>query len=200
MQSTTESVTQAVVNEACHVFDHCIAKIRHCLDQLTEEQVWWRPREEMNSIGNLILHLTGNVGQWIGNGLGGESDRRNRPAEFSERGQISKTVLLRRLETTVAKAEESLRHATAEVMLSKRRIQGFDVTGWGAVFDCVPHFKGHTQEIVSLTRMQLGSIAHRSQFHRPRFLCPTSPASCRKSMPAILRRPSHFTGMMKLVH
>jgi hypothetical protein len=157
MQSTAESVTQAVVNEACHVFDYCVAKIRHCLDQLTEEQVWWRPSEEMNSIGNLILHLTGNVGQWIGTGLGGEPDIRNRPREFSERGQISKTVLLQRLETTVAKAEEFLSHATAEVMLSKRRIQGFNVTGWGVVFDCVPHFKGHTQEIVSLTRMQLGS-------------------------------------------
>ncbi len=99
---------------------------KHCLDQLTEEQVWWRPKEEMNSIGNLILHLMGNVRQWIVAGIGGQTDVRKRPAEFSERGPVNKAVLLLKLETVVAQAEEMLRKASAEEMLSERRIQGFN--------------------------------------------------------------------------
>ena len=157
MPTTAESVTRAVANEACRVFEQCLIKISHCLDQLADEQVWWRPKEEMNSIGNLILHLTGNVRQWIVAGIGEEADVRNRPAEFSERGPVSKGVLLLQLETVVAQAEEALRKASAEEMLNERRIQGFDTSGWGAVFDCVPHFKGHTQEIICLTRIQLGN-------------------------------------------
>jgi hypothetical protein len=146
-----------VINETCHALDQAVLRIEHCTEQLTEEQVWWRPNEDMNSIGNLVLHLTGNVRQWIVAGLGGQADVRNRPAEFSERGPMAKAELLERLKSVVAEGKEVLARATAEDLLSKRRIQGFDKTGWGAIFDCLPHFKGHTQEIICLTRMQLGS-------------------------------------------
>jgi len=162
MPPTADSVTRAVAHEACEVLDQCHIKIKHCLDQLTEEQVWWRPKEEMNSIGNLILHLTGNVRQWIVAGLGDETDVRNRPAEFSERAPIKKAVLLHELEAVLEAAKGTLRRTTAEQMLNTRHIQGFETSGWGALFDCVPHFKGHTQEIICLTRMQLGSAY---QFH-----------------------------------
>jgi len=157
MPASAESVTRAVAEETCQVFEQCLVKIRHCIAQLSDEQVWWRPREEMNSTGNLILHLTGNVRQWIVGGIGGEADLRNRPAEFAERGPIPTADLIKRLEDVVRGAQQVLRHATAEQMLSRRRIQGFETSGWGAVFDCVPHFKGHTQEIICLTRMQLGA-------------------------------------------
>jgi Protein of unknown function (DUF1572) len=65
-------------------------RIKHCLGQLTDEQIWWRSHPSLNSIGNLILHLCGNVRQWIVAGLGSAADSRNRSAEFSERGPISK--------------------------------------------------------------------------------------------------------------
>jgi Protein of unknown function (DUF1572) len=156
MHASAESVTRAVAEEACQVFEQCLAKISHCLAQLSEEQAWWRPREEMNSIGNLILHLTGNVRQWVVAGIGGEADIRKRPAEFQERGPIPAAELNNRLEEVVRRAQEVLRQATPEQLLGQRRIQGFETSGWGAVFDCVPHFKGHTQEIICLTRMQLG--------------------------------------------
>jgi hypothetical protein len=109
----------------------------------------------MNSIANLILHLTGNVWQWMVAGIGGSVDVRNRPAEFAEQGPIPKAKLLAAMEVVVAETAEVFRRATAADMLSARRIQGFTVTGWGALFDCIPHFKGHTQEIICETRMQL---------------------------------------------
>jgi hypothetical protein len=155
MSPTADDVSGAVLHEASAVLDQCVAKIRHCLDQLSEEQVWWRPHPAMNSIGNLILHLTGNVRQWMVSGLGGSSDVRDRPSEFAERGPISKAKLLAGLEMAVGATREVFRRATAAEMLTPRRIQGFTVTGWGALFDCIPHFKGHTQEIICETRLQL---------------------------------------------
>ena len=156
MEPTQRDVTVVVIAETTNCLTSCVAKIRHCLSQLTDEQVWWRPHESMNSIGNLILHLSGNVRQWIVAGIGGAPDVRDRPREFSEIQVIPKDELLRRLKEAVSEASEALSKMTTAEMLRPRRIQGFEVSGLGAIFDSVPHFKGHTQEIIGLTRMQLG--------------------------------------------
>jgi hypothetical protein len=133
-----------------------LARIEHCLGQLTEEQVWWRPAEALNSVGNLLLHLAGNVRQWIVAGLGGIPDARNRPAEFTERRQVPKAELLAGLTSTVQEARAVLARQTAEDWVRVRRVQGFEVTGVAAALDSVSHFRGHTQEIVHMTRTLLG--------------------------------------------
>jgi hypothetical protein len=153
---TADELAAAVGTEAANELASALAKIKHCLGQLTDEQVWWHPRPSLNSIGNLILHLCGNMRQWILAGLGGAADSRDRPAEFAERGPIPRDELLRRLEDVVAEARAVLARLTARQLLEARRIQGFVVTGVAAIFDSVPHFRGHTQEIVSMTRWQLG--------------------------------------------
>jgi hypothetical protein len=155
MPTTADDVTSAALHEASRVLNQCVLKIGHCLEQLSEEQVWWRPHESMNSIGNLILHLTGNVRQWMVSGIGGHPDVRIRSAEFAERGPIPKAKLLAGLQAVVSETADAFRRATAADMLQPRVIQGYPVTGWGALFDCVPHFNGHTQEIICTTRMQL---------------------------------------------
>jgi hypothetical protein len=146
----------AVGSAAAKEMTSALARIKHCLGQLSDEQLWQRSQPSLNSIGNVILHLCGNVRQWIVAGLGGAPDTRNRPAEFSERGAISKEELLRRLHSVVGEAKEVLARQSAEQLLKVRRIQGWDVTGLAAIFDSVPHFRGHTQEIVHMTRLQLG--------------------------------------------
>jgi hypothetical protein len=153
---TADDLAAAVGAEAANELASALAKIKHCLGQLTDEQVWWRSRRSLNSIGNLILHLCGNVRQWIVAGLGEAVDSRDRRAEFAERGPIPKEELLRRLEAVVNEARAVLARQTARQLLEARRIQGFAVTGLAAIFDSVAHFRGHTQEIVSLTRLQLG--------------------------------------------
>lgn len=156
MPDTDTSIAEAYVAEARKQLAKATRVLRHCLDQLIDEQLSWRPRGSMNSIGNLILHLCGNVRQWIISGVGGEPDQRNRPFEFADRGPFTKEDLIRDLDETVEKANNVLFAVESSRLLVPRCIQGFENTGLSAIFDSVAHFKGHTQEIVCLTRMQLG--------------------------------------------
>ena len=155
MEPTTQ-LAEAVSNAAADELANAVRKIKHCLAQLSDEQLWWRPSEEMNSVGNLLLHLCGNLRQWIICGIGGEEDRRDRPAEFAQRDGLSKEEMLSQLDATVTEAQAALSRMTVDDLLAGRRIQGFEVSGMQAIFDAVPHFRGHTQEIVHMTRVQLG--------------------------------------------
>jgi hypothetical protein len=165
---TTDELAAAVGAAAADELANALGKIEHCLTQLSDAQVWQRPRPALNSVGNLLLHLEGNLRQWVLAGLGGAPDARDRPAEFAERGPVPKDELLRRLRAAVGEARGVLARQTARQWLELRRVQGFEVTGLGALFDSVPHFRGHTQEIVHLTREMLGD-AYRFQWR------PTTP-------------------------
>lgn len=155
---TADELASAVGSAAAHELTKALERINHCLDQLTDQQVWARQRPNLNSIGNLILHLCGNLRQWIVAGIGGKAETRNRPAEFSERGPIAKAELVSQLATVVEQAKSVLASVGARQLMDGRRIQGFDVTGLAAIFDSVPHFRGHAQEIVSMTRLLLNDV------------------------------------------
>jgi hypothetical protein len=133
-----------------------VGKIHHCLDQLSDEQVWWRPSPQMNSIANLMLHLAGNIRQWLVAGIGGARDERNRPAEFADRSNRTRRELSAVLSAAVGDADKALAKLTADQLTARRRIQGFDTTVIDAIFDCSTHFQGHVQEIIHMTRQQLG--------------------------------------------
>jgi uncharacterized damage-inducible protein DinB len=154
--STDAQLASAIAADASDELGQALARIRHCLNQLTDDQIWWRPDEFQNSIGNLLLHLCGNLRQWIVSGLGGAKDVRHRPGEFSERGPIARAELLARVEAVVAESAEAIAKMTADEWLRVRRIQGSEVTGLSALFRAVPHFRGHTQEIIFRTRCLLG--------------------------------------------
>ena len=156
MSANAQDVSNALLSGARHQLDEGMKKIEHCLDQLTDEQVWWRPRPEMNSIANLMLHLAGNLRQWIVAGVGGAPDIRDRPGEFADRSNLPKAEVLAKLQAVLRECDAVLARLTPEELLSARRIQGFDVTVSKAIWDVVPHFRGHTQEIIHMTRAQLG--------------------------------------------
>jgi uncharacterized damage-inducible protein DinB len=156
MEPTANSVAAALGAEAPVELRRAIDKIKHCLSQLSEEQVWWRPDESQNAIGNLLLHMCGNLRQWVVAGIGGAPDVRERPKEFAERTSIPKAELLRRLDAVVSEAESAFSRLNAADLLGTRRIQGFDVTTMHAVLHPVTHFWGHTQEIIHITRALLG--------------------------------------------
>jgi hypothetical protein len=150
------AVAEAYLTAARNRLAACQARIKHCFDQLDDAQLWWRPQESLNSIANLVLHLCGNLRQWIVAGVGGAADVRNRPLEFAERRPIPKQELIGRFNAVVAEADAVLSRVSASQILEPRRIQGFDETVLSAIFDCLTHLNGHTQEIVCITRLQLG--------------------------------------------
>jgi hypothetical protein len=154
---TADELAAVVGTTAAHELESALLRIKHCLGQLNDEQAWRRSQPSLNSIGNLILHLCGNLRQWIVAGLRSAPDVRNRPAEFAERGPVPRNELVRGLEVVVEEAKRALAGVDAQQLAQPRRIQGFDVTGAAAIFDSVPHFRGHTQEIVHMTRLQLGA-------------------------------------------
>jgi hypothetical protein len=153
---TADELAKHVAEEAARELSDALGKIAHCVDQLHDAQIWSRPDPALNSIGNLLLHLTGNLTQWIVCGIGGAADHRHRAAEFAERGPIPRGDLTRRLEAAVAGASAALKRSSASELTRVRLIQGFDVTGLAAIFHSIPHFRGHTQEIVHMTRRILG--------------------------------------------
>ena len=137
-----------------HLNDDYLPKIRRCFEVLPPEDIWWRAHENTNSIGNLVLHLCGNVRQWIVSGLGGEEDRRRRPAEFSQRRPLPKDQLLEMLETVVREATQVLGSLGEADLATTRRIQVYDVTGLQAVLHVVEHFAYHTGQIIYITRLR----------------------------------------------
>jgi hypothetical protein len=150
------AIGEAFLGEARRHLNASVERIEHCLGQLDDPQVWWRPAEGLNSIGNLLLHLAGNLRQWVVAGVGGAADARDRPAEFAERGPIARDELLRRLRAVVAEAAAALAHLDPARLPEHRRIQGFDETAMSAIWHSLSHLSGHIQEIVLMTRLQLG--------------------------------------------
>ena len=142
--------------DAAGTLDGCLARIEHCVDQLTEEEVWFRPHPEMNAIGNLLLHLAGNISQWILSGVGGQPDTRRRQEEFDCRDRISKVVMLHRLRAVIEAAKGVILRQTEADLLTRRPIQHYVTTGLTAVFHAAGHLEGHAQEIIYITRMLRG--------------------------------------------
>ena len=128
-------------------------KIERCLERLSDEQIWWRPNDESNSIGNLVLHLCGNARQWIVCGVGGAADGRDRDAEFAQREAIARGELVALLRTTLSDIEVVLKNLTPETLLERRAIQGSDVDVLEAIFHVTEHFSMHTGQIIMLTKI-----------------------------------------------
>lgn len=131
-------------------------KIEVALERLTPDDLWWRPGEGSNSIGNLVLHLAGNTRQWIVHGLGGEDDTRRRASEFERREGPGATELLDVLRRATGDADRVLAALDPAELLVERRIQGLAVTGLGAVYHVVEHFSMHTGQILYLAKWRSG--------------------------------------------
>lgn len=132
-------------------------RIADCLGRLTEEQVWARGGENENAAGNLVLHLCGNVRQWIVAGVGGKPDVRQRDEEFDARGGVAIPQLIERLRGTVEEAAATIGAVTPERLTERLSIQKYDVTVLEAILHVVEHFSGHAAQILFITKMLTGA-------------------------------------------
>jgi uncharacterized damage-inducible protein DinB len=141
-----------------------LSRIEACLEKLSEEQVWARGSENENAVGNLVLHLSGNVRQWIVSGVGGAPDTRERDGEFSARGDISIPELKQRLRGIVTEAAAVIGAVTPERLAERVVIQKYEVSVLEAIYHVVEHFSLHTGQIIFATKLltasDMGFYAH----------------------------------------
>jgi uncharacterized damage-inducible protein DinB len=130
-------------------------KIERATAGLPDAAFWWRANERSNSIANLLVHLRGNLSQWILAGLGGESFARRRAAEFAARDGAQRGELLAALAATVGRCRAVVARSTDAELDRERRIQGYVVDGWAALFHAVEHMSYHTGQIVLLAKQLL---------------------------------------------
>ncbi|HUB17366.1 MAG TPA: DUF1572 family protein [Acidobacteriaceae bacterium] len=127
--------------------------LRRCVESLSSEQIWWRPNPSSNSIGNLILHLNGNVRQWLVDSFNQSEDQRDRPAEFAATGNLSAHALLDKLQSTINDGARVLDRLTETDLVAPYEIQGYPVHGLDAVYQVVEHFGLHYGQIAYITKM-----------------------------------------------
>jgi uncharacterized damage-inducible protein DinB len=135
---------------------HYLPKILAAVDRLSDEDLWWRPNEASNSVGNLILHLSGNIRQWIVSGVGGAPDRRDRASEFDRRDPLPRGELLETLRRAVGDADQVLARVDPADLGQARTIQGRDVTMLSAIYHVVEHFSTHVGQIVMIAKERGG--------------------------------------------
>jgi uncharacterized damage-inducible protein DinB len=143
--------------------DYSICKLRQqagriedCLGRLTEEQVWARGADNENAVGNLVLHLSGNVRQWIVSGVGGRPDIRQRDAEFAARGGIAGAGLAAHLQGVIGEAAAVLEALSPDRLAERLTVQGYPVTVLEAIYHVVEHFSGHAGQIIYATKLLTG--------------------------------------------
>jgi uncharacterized damage-inducible protein DinB len=152
--TTTDSEVAAIFLTASHseLFNQHWPRLKACVEPLTVEQIWWRPNEASNSVGNLILHLNGNLTQWIVNSFSHGEDKRDRPAEFSADGGFTAAELLNRLGATMTEVARVLDRITVEELLAPYEIQGYKTRGLDAIYHVVDHFGIHFGQIAYITK------------------------------------------------
>jgi uncharacterized damage-inducible protein DinB len=154
-----------IINEADRIFLDFSARklelltdrIESCLDRLSAEQIWARGGDNENAVGNLALHLAGNVRQWIVSGVGGKPDIRERDAEFAARGGASAAELKERLRGTVREAVAVIGGVSAERLTERVTIQKYEQSVLEAIYHVVEHFSMHTGQIQFATKMLTGA-------------------------------------------
>jgi len=173
-----ETGREFIARSRYHLTEDLLPKIERCVALLSDEQIWWRPNAESNSIGNLLLHLSGNARQWIVCGLGAGSDARDRDSEFAQRETISRSDLLSGLRQTIIEVDATLAKFDMDRLVEKKTIQGLEVTALEAILHVVEHFSMHTGQIILLTKILTSSDLRFYEFEgdapRLRFSSPTS--------------------------
>ena len=149
----TEEFTKEFVAQSANRINQNTPKIISCMNELEEDEIWRRPNNVSNSIGNLILHLCGNITQYIISSLGETEDTRERDKEFSIDGGYSKSELIGKLNLTVKRAVSVIQNMDTNGLLRKRYVQGFESSGIGNIIQVTEHYSYHTGQIVFWTKL-----------------------------------------------
>jgi hypothetical protein len=138
------------------LMSHYWPRVQRCVDELSNDDIWWREHETNNSVGNLLLHLTGNLNQFVLAGIGGAPDKRNKPREFSERQRTPKEELIRVLNDALLETDRTLAQLKQERLLDVTRVQDRDRPIFEVLSVVVDHFALHVGQIIYITKLRTG--------------------------------------------
>lgn len=150
--SQTNTLTQELLQSCIVYLEENMHKTTKALEHLEPSEIWWRPNSHSNSVGNLIVHLSGNIRQYIMATLGRQKDIRQRGLEFSQQGGLDRTELLKLLQDTVDEAIEILKNSSFEQLTAVYQVQAYEMTGAKIVIHVVEHFSYHTGQIILYTK------------------------------------------------
>lgn len=153
--SAAETVPAEFIEVSCiFLKTDFLPKLLHCLDAMSDEQIWWRPNEQSNSVGNLVLHLRGNLKQWIVVPLGGGRFRRDRNAEFATRERVPKAQLIADIQAAVDEVDAVLKSLAANQLLVRYPVQTHQTSALQAIYHVVEHFSYHLGQILYIYKLQ----------------------------------------------
>ncbi len=150
------TIDKEFLNECKLRIESSFQRLYHCFYQLDEKKIWWRPNDQMNSIGILIHHICGSFRQWTITNINNTEDVRDRPGEFLNESKITKEELTQLTADLKSGFESAINNLDPSRLTEQRRIQGYDVTLMSAIFRALTHLEGHIGQIVLLTRIQSG--------------------------------------------
>ena len=136
--------------------DQMTGYLTACLKKLSDEQVWERHGAHENAVGNLVLHLCGNMRQWIMHGVGGAKDVRVRDAEFSQSEGLTSAALIDTFASTVKEAQAIIDSFPESRLAERTTPQGRDVSMLEAIYQVVGHVQQHVGQIILLTKQMTG--------------------------------------------
>lgn len=148
-----EEFLMEFINAAIRYIDENTARLKTCLDELEEADTWRRPNEHSNSVGNLLLHLSGNIRQWVISSLGNIADSRQRDTEFAAGGGYTKVELKEKLFSTIEEAKAIIKNITLPQILKKRKVQGYSYSGISIILHVTEHYSYHTGQIIFWTKL-----------------------------------------------
>jgi len=146
----------ALPQEAHRLFAEYFGKIERCVGLLSAEQLWWRPNPQCTSVGNILLHLCGNLSQWVLAGLGGAPFERHRHEEFAAVGGEDGPALLGRLGEVVSACRDVVGDLPDEKLRQVFTIQGITANGFGVLLHAVEHMSYHTGQVVYIAKQLVG--------------------------------------------
>ena len=152
-QKMTEEFIKEFISQCIHRIDENTNRLITCLDEVEESETWKRPNENSNSVGNLVLHLCGNIRQYLISSLGNSDDVREREKEFSADGGYTKSELLQKLLVTLDEAKNTILGASNDELLRKRKVQGYTYSGIGIIVHVTEHYSYHTGQIIFWTKI-----------------------------------------------
>src|SRR5712671_5352093 len=135
-------------------YQEAAQKVLTLVEPLTDEQIWARPYPYGNTIGHLLLHLTGNLSYYIAGEIGGSGYVRNRPLEFTDTSHAPKAVLLKMFDGTIAMVAAVLQKQSEQDWSAAYTAKGFEDCGdrFTAILRCAAHISHHTGQIIYLCK------------------------------------------------